>query len=109
MIIPAEKAQTFYCPMQSDVNGLRGCYGAECAAWRWSGPIYQKCIVAENVNAQTEEEAKGASGGQVTPSGWEFSPADASEPACWVEPREEASKRRHGYCGMAGAVAPGCG
>lgn len=63
------------------------CIGAGCMAWRWGSLEPHKI-------SHTPVE------------GWEHCPADEAGEwqEYWLEPQEEAAKRRLGWCGLSGRV-----
>lgn len=75
------------------------CIGSRCMAWRWNdGALSRRCHVNDADPMATVEPARPA---HVPPS-YLFEPHEDDEPACWVEPKNEAQARSRGYCGLAG-------
>ncbi len=104
MIVTEEEAKAKWCPMARSAWGSEAptnrtldgnprldcmCIGAACMHWRWAGPEVRQS------HSSTKRE------------GWRFIAApdcydhDRNEPF-WLEPRNDAQKRRRGYCGLAG-------
>lgn len=104
MLYTPTEAAHVSCPMGYADGHEISCRGERCAAWRWAPATYpddgaRQVILATNPLARRPEEA-----GNDGPAGWEFRPAAPAidEPAQWVEPANNAAKRRKGYCGIAG-------
>lgn len=97
MYFQMKDANSKSCPM-AKMAAWGNCRGDNCAAWRWkNGDNYSFHIKWCEVTHTHVEPAR--------PEGilvWEFIPFDGETAAHWREPREEAMKRREGYCGMAG-------
>ncbi|MEW5888018.1 MAG: hypothetical protein AB1768_03055 [Pseudomonadota bacterium] len=99
MLLTKEGAEKKWCPLaRSEYDSACKCIADGCATWRWSDHVERRIFVAENVTAEAEGEA-GPKPAHC--EGWEFCPFE-TDPAGWVEPIEEAEKRRRGYCGLAG-------
>lgn len=105
MLMTRDEALSSVCPMTLIGRNPDMCITDKCAAWRWV-PVTNpdngapRGIVAEHPLATKEEDA-GERGFHI-PDGWRFVPWDGDNPAGWEEPKEDADRRRRGYCGLAG-------
>jgi hypothetical protein len=94
MIVTEQQAKQKLC-----LNGGGRCEGSFCMGWRWSDvAIRYRVRLCNDVLAEHEPDRP-----IDLPHDWKFCPTEDGEPSCWVEPEDEAQKRRTGYCGRAGA------
>ena len=96
MFLTETEAEKKYCPMPN----CHTCTGSRCMAWRWLEIPNQ--IVIEG-NAGMERPVG-------IPDNWrweeDIAAKNKSNPVCgWVEPLQDVTKRRKGYCGIAGQPA----
>lgn len=81
------------------------CIASDCMMWRWRGdkPLFQFEKYRANKEATVEPVPRPLN----IPASWEwipYNPENDDYDAGWLEPTEEADKRRRGYCGLAGKV-----
>lgn len=120
MTVTEEKANEMWCPMvrasasEDDNNSCNRltkvltppfsmCIGSLCMMWRWDkNPVINRFIVADSDDLFICDEDKEPKRPENVPMSWKFSPFDGESPAGWIEPHEDACKRRRGFCGIAG-------
>lgn len=99
-----ESARNMTCPVRSHVLDNVPCVASRCMAWRWHGESPKPIeTLAMPKDATDEQEATNRPG-----EGWIFQPAINSDnmgedrAAYWEEPESATSRRRMGFCGLAG-------
>lgn len=101
-VFTEKEAGKKWCP--NTFNGGAGscCIGSSCMAWRWTGrhpeTRFRLCIDAPQATIEPDPRPSNI------PSSWDWVPYmdEDDDPAGWIEPQEEASARRLGYCGAFG-------
>ena len=96
-MIEIKWAETMICPLQRDK-----CADEDCMAWRWFDPPEPEPRIVEHSDPLAEVEPTDRPAD--VPKSYGFWPCDPKEgtDACWIEPENEAVKRRRGYCGAFG-------
>ena len=109
MIVTEEEAKDKLCPMSfNHVDATLKCYGSKCMWWQpsrmWVSWQSSEAIPPRRFeNAPLYDLVAEPERPESVPRSWEWMPYDEADPyprAGWIEPREEAEKRRKGYCGM---------
>jgi hypothetical protein len=96
MRVTLAECRMVFCPRL--LGGKETCQGSSCMAWRWGPVPDNKCRIAPGrPTVQPERPSH-------IPASWVFVPFDQVEDiaAMWLEPDEEATDRRQGWCGLAG-------
>ena len=108
MNVTKEEARKLECRVNGVITDEDGatffpyCSGPGCMHWEWGELPRLKVRYAPNLKETEEPERP-----DNVPTSWEWRPYNefysfAGERAGWVEPIEEAEKRRRGRCGLGG-------